>query len=99
MVADAETSVNCYTQNRSRREVQTRVNDAHLIRIHAVYRCLALVASFRHSQNVLPETGQEAPVVFYSMATSTPEGALRGMEFLYTLNLLNLRSPVLDAWL
>ena len=28
--------------------------------------------------------GQEAPVVIYSMATSAPEDAPRGMEFLYT---------------
>ena len=34
--------------------------------------------------------GQEAPVVFYSMATSTPEDAPRGMEFLYSLNRLNV---------
>lgn len=34
--------------------------------------------------------GQEAPVVFYSMATSTPEDAPRGMEFLYNLNRLNV---------
>ena len=30
--------------------------------------------------------GQEAPVVIYSMATSRPEDAPRGMEFLYSLN-------------
>ena len=34
--------------------------------------------------------GQEAPVVVYSMATSTPEEAPRGMEFLYSLNRLNV---------
>lgn len=34
--------------------------------------------------------GQEAPVVFYSMATSTPEDAPRGMEFLYSGNRLNV---------
>lgn len=34
--------------------------------------------------------GQQAPVVFYSMATSTPEDAPRGMEFLYSLNRLNV---------
>ena len=34
--------------------------------------------------------GQEAPVVIYSMATSTPEDAPRGMEFLYSLNRLNV---------
>jgi uncharacterized protein len=36
--------------------------------------------------------GQEAPVVFYSMTTSTPEDAPRGMEFLYSLNRLNVAS-------
>ena len=34
--------------------------------------------------------GQEAPVVIYSMATSIPEDAPRGMEFLYSLNRLNV---------
>jgi uncharacterized protein len=34
--------------------------------------------------------GQEAPVVIYSMATSTPEDAPRGMEFLYSSNGLNV---------
>jgi uncharacterized protein len=34
--------------------------------------------------------GQEAPVVIYSMATSTPEDAPRGMEFLYSLNRFNV---------
>jgi uncharacterized protein len=34
--------------------------------------------------------GQEASIVFYSMATSTPEDAPRGMEFLYSLNRLNV---------
>jgi len=34
--------------------------------------------------------GQEAPVVFYSMTTSSPELAPRGMEFLYSLNRLNV---------
>jgi uncharacterized protein len=34
--------------------------------------------------------GQEAPIVFYSMTTSTPEDAPRGMEFLYSLNRLNV---------
>lgn len=32
----------------------------------------------------------EAAVVFYSMTTSTPEDAPRGMEFLYRLNRLNV---------
>jgi uncharacterized protein len=34
--------------------------------------------------------GQEAAVAVYSMATSTPEDAPRGMEFLYSLNRLNV---------
>jgi uncharacterized protein len=34
--------------------------------------------------------GQEAPVVIYSMVTSSPEGAPRGMEFLYSRNRLNV---------
>jgi superfamily I DNA and/or RNA helicase len=34
--------------------------------------------------------GQEAPVVIYSMATSSAEDAPRGMEFLYSLNRLNV---------
>jgi uncharacterized protein len=36
--------------------------------------------------------GQEAPVVIYSMATSSPDDAPRGMEFLYSLNRLNVAS-------
>jgi uncharacterized protein len=34
--------------------------------------------------------GQQAPLVIYSMATSAPEDAPRGMEFLYSLNRLNV---------
>lgn len=34
--------------------------------------------------------GREAPVVIFSMATSRPEDAPRGMEFLYSLNRLNV---------
>ena len=34
--------------------------------------------------------GQQAPIVIYSMATSRPEDAPRGMEFLYNLNRLNV---------
>ncbi len=34
--------------------------------------------------------GQQAPIVFYSMTTSTPEDAPRGIEFLYSLNRLNV---------
>ena len=34
--------------------------------------------------------GQQAPVVIYSLATSAPEDAPHGMEFLYSLNRLNV---------
>ncbi|WP_281227913.1 TM0106 family RecB-like putative nuclease [Flavobacterium aquiphilum] len=34
--------------------------------------------------------GQEAPVVIYSLASSSPEDAPRGMEFLYSPNRLNV---------
>ena len=34
--------------------------------------------------------GQEAAVSIYSMTSSTPEDAPRGMEFLYNLNRLNV---------
>ena len=34
--------------------------------------------------------GREAPVVIYSLTTSSPEDAPRGMEFLYSLNRLNV---------
>jgi uncharacterized protein len=34
--------------------------------------------------------GQEAPVVIYSMATSSPEDAPRGMDFLYSINRFNV---------
>ena len=34
--------------------------------------------------------GQEAPLVIYSMAVSAPEDAPHGMEFLYSLNRLNV---------
>ena len=34
--------------------------------------------------------GQEAPVVIYSMTTSSPEDAPRGMEFLYSGNRFNV---------
>jgi predicted RecB family nuclease len=34
--------------------------------------------------------GRQAPIVIYSMTTSSPEDAPRGMEFLYSLNRLNV---------
>jgi uncharacterized protein len=34
--------------------------------------------------------GQEAPIVIYSMATSSVDDAPRGMDFLFSLNRLNV---------
>nr|WP_228411710.1 C-terminal helicase domain-containing protein [Chryseobacterium sp.] len=34
--------------------------------------------------------GQEAPIIIYSMASSTPEDAPRGMDFLYSPNRFNV---------
>jgi uncharacterized protein len=43
-----------------------------------------------HAGTVDRFQGQEAAIVIYSMATSRPEDAPRGMEFLYDLNRLNV---------
>jgi uncharacterized protein len=67
---------------------------SHHIKIIAPYN-----AQVDLLQEALPEIqigtvdkfqGQEAPVIIFSMATSTPEDAPRGMEFLYSLNRLNV---------
>jgi superfamily I DNA and/or RNA helicase len=42
--------------------------------------------------------GQEAPIAIYSMTTSSPEDAPRGMEFLYSLNRLNVAPLALRQW-
>lgn len=41
--------------------------------------------------------GQEAPVVLYSLATSNPEDAPRGFDFLYSLNRLNVATSRAQA--
>lgn len=41
--------------------------------------------------------GQQAPVVIYSMTTSSPEDAPHGMEFLYSLNRLNVATSRAQA--
>jgi predicted RecB family nuclease len=41
--------------------------------------------------------GQEAPIVIYSLTTSSPEDAPRGMEFLYSLNRLNVATSRAQA--
>jgi superfamily I DNA and/or RNA helicase len=41
--------------------------------------------------------GQQAPVIIYSMTTSSPEDAPRGMEFLYSLNRFNVATSRAQA--
>lgn len=41
--------------------------------------------------------GQQAPVVIYSLTTSSPEDAPRGMEFIYSLNRLNVATSRAQA--
>jgi predicted RecB family nuclease len=41
--------------------------------------------------------GQQAPVVIYSLTTSSPDDAPRGMEFLYSLNRLNVATSRAQA--
>ena len=41
--------------------------------------------------------GQQAPVLIYSLTTSSPEDAPRGMEFLYSLNRLNVATSRAQA--
>ncbi len=41
--------------------------------------------------------GQQAPVIIYSLTTSSPEDAPRGMEFLYSLNRLNVATSRAQA--
>ena len=41
--------------------------------------------------------GQQGPVVIYSLTTSSPEDAPRGMEFLYSLNRLNVATSRAQA--
>ena len=41
--------------------------------------------------------GQQAPLVIYSLTTSTQEDAPRGMEFLYSLNRLNVATSRAQA--
>ena len=62
--------------------------NAHVNRIETALRLRAL-DSVRVG-TVDKFQGQEAPVAIYAMATSHPDDAPRGMEFLYSLNRLNV---------
>jgi uncharacterized protein len=55
-----------------------------------VNRLLEKLPKGTHVGTVDKFQGQEAPVVIYSMATSRPEDAPRGLEFLYSPNRLNV---------
>jgi uncharacterized protein len=73
----------------------TKVLGLQDILIVAPYNAQVLALAERLPTNARVGTvdkfqGQEAAVVFYSMATSAPEDAPRGMEFLYSLNRLNV---------
>jgi uncharacterized protein len=59
--------------------------NAHVGRLHARLGARGIAVG-----TVDKFQGQEAPVVIYSMATSRPEDAPRGMSFLYNLNRLNV---------
>jgi len=54
---------------------------------------LELLPEGAHVGTVDRFQGQEAPIVIYSMATSSSEEAPRGMEFLYSPNRFNLMIP------
>jgi predicted RecB family nuclease len=62
--------------------------NAHVERIQRTLAAAGLPAD--HVGTVDKFQGQEAPISIYSMATPTPEEAPRGMEFLYSLNRLNV---------
>ncbi len=62
--------------------------NAHVDRIAAALRAAGLGAV--RVGTVDKFQGQEAPISIYAMGSSSPEDAPRGMEFLYSLNRLNV---------
>jgi uncharacterized protein len=62
--------------------------NAHVDRIAATLRAAGLGAV--RVGTVDKFQGQEAPISIYAMGSSSPEDAPRGMEFLYSLNRLNV---------
>ena len=73
--------------------------EEHLLALQDILIIAPYNAQVYKIQNALPEArvgtvdrfqGQEAPIVIYSMSTSTPTDAPRGMDFLYSLNRLNV---------
>jgi uncharacterized protein len=55
-----------------------------------VHELTALVPAGVRAGTVDKFQGQQAPLAIYSMATSSGDDAPRGMEFLYSLNRLNV---------
>ena len=71
------------------------ITPAHILIVAPYNSQVALLADRLGPRGVRVGTvdkfqGQQAPIVIYSMATSAPEDAPRGMEFLYSLNRLNV---------
>jgi superfamily I DNA and/or RNA helicase len=78
-----------------RASVATPITAAHILIVAPYNSQVALLADRLESRGVRVGTvdkfqGQQAPIVIYSMATSAPEEAHRGMESLYSLNRLNV---------
>ncbi|KIA82613.1 recombinase RecB [Kaistella solincola] len=74
-------------------------NERHLLKAKDIKIISPYNSNVYELQKKLPEfeigtvdrfQGQEAPVVIYSMASSSPEDAPRGMEFLYSSNRFNV---------
>ncbi len=73
------------------RERALRLDDVLVITpYNAQVRTIGRALPDAHVGTVDKFQGQEAPISIYSMATSTPEDAPRGMEFLYSLHRLNV---------
>jgi len=75
--------------------IATPITAAHILIVAPYNSQVALLGDRLESRGVRVGTvdkfqGQQAPIVIYSMATSAPEDAPRGMEFLYSLNRLNV---------
>src|SRR5664280_1418783 len=72
-----------------------QISAAHILVVAPFNRQVNRLQEALESRNIRVGTvdrfqGQEAAIVIYSMATSRPEDAPRGMEFLYDLNRLNV---------
>jgi uncharacterized protein len=81
----------------------TRVEDGKIHTAQITESDIKIVAPYNAQVNLLKRAipnisigtvdkfqGQEAPIVIYSVTTSTPEEAPRGMDFLYSGNRLNV---------